>query len=89
MLLVITPVAATAVMTGDMLAPVYALFYAAIFASFAFSSFSPFALSSWLTQAAPEGLVLLTFMLLMQGLSIFTLAGFARDAIQRRKWEGR
>lgn len=52
-----------------------------------FCIFQPLLACAWLAGSGSEFLMLFALLIPLQLLSIFVLAGLARDAVQRRKWE--
>ncbi|MCC7477172.1 hypothetical protein IT575_01830 [bacterium] len=89
LLAVLVPLYATLLLSGELLAPANALAIAGFSVLFALSSYNPLPFLLLLGGEQSTAFRVLLCFAAIQLLSLPILAGLARDAIQRRKWEGR
>lgn len=89
LLAVLVPLYAALLLSGELLAPANALAIAGFSVLFALSSYNPLPFLLLLGGEQPAAFRVLLCFAAIQLLSLPILAGLARDAIQRRKWEGR
>lgn len=89
LLILLVPIYTVGVMTGDSLAPGNLLALSSVLMLQLFSPLPLWPLLLWLGAEPVTGAVLCAVILLLQLLCLPVLAGLARDAIQRRKWEAR
>jgi hypothetical protein len=89
LLFIAVAVGLPAIFAGENDVVVPLLLIAVVVCNLVFCPFCPLPFAFWMTQEPLPALGLVLTLLVLQLVTIPIFAGLARDAIQRRKWEGR